>query len=73
MNLAETASTFNELLVTDAALAAASGSRERLMLLDQKLQNALVFFCNLRARFLFDRAFYTERARGIVLASGWTN
>ena len=66
MNLAETASTFNELLVTDAALAAASGSRERLMLLDQKLQNALVFFCNLRSRFIFDQAFYTERARGIV-------
>jgi oligoendopeptidase F len=66
MNLAETASTFNELRVTDAALAATSEPRERLMLLDQKLTNGLVFFCNLRARFLFDRAFYAERAAGLV-------
>jgi pepF/M3 family oligoendopeptidase len=66
MNLAETASTFNELRVTDAALARTSDPREQLMLLDQKLQNALVFFCNLRARFLFDRAFYAERAAGMV-------
>jgi len=66
MNLAETASTFNELCVTDAALHAASDPSERLMLLDQKLGNAYVFFCNLRARFLFDCAFYEERAGGMV-------
>lgn len=66
MNLAETASTFNELRVTDAALHATSDPRERLMLLDSKLTNGLVFFCNLRARFLFDRSFYAERAAGMV-------
>lgn len=66
MNLAETASIFNELRVTDAALESAEHPRERLMLLDQKLQNALVFFCNLRARYLFDHSFYTERADGMV-------
>jgi oligoendopeptidase F len=66
MNLAETASTFNELRVTDAALSRATDSGERLMLLDQKLQNAFVMFCNLRARFLFDCSFYTERAAGTV-------
>lgn len=66
MNLAETASIFNELRVTDAALASAREPRERLMLLDQKLANALVFFCNLRARYLFDASFYAERAQGTV-------
>jgi pepF/M3 family oligoendopeptidase len=66
MNLAETASTFNELRVTDAALKGTHDPRERLMLLDQKLQNAYVFFCNLRARFLFDCAFYRERKEGAV-------
>jgi pepF/M3 family oligoendopeptidase len=66
MNLAETASTFNELRVTDAALRGAADPRERLMLLDQKLQNAFVMFCNLRARYFFDCAFYTERAAGTV-------
>ncbi len=66
MTLAETASTFNELRVTDAALRRATDRQERLMLLDQKLQNAYLMFCNLRARFLFDCAFYTERSHGVV-------
>lgn len=66
MNLAETASIFNELLVTDAALAKTTEKDEKLMLLDQKLQNAYVLFCNLYARFLFDKAFYSERKRGLV-------
>lgn len=66
MNLAETASTFNELRVTDAALKASTDDGERLMLLDQKLQNGFTMFCNLRSRFLFDSAFYTERAKGVV-------
>ncbi len=66
MNLAETASTFNELRVTDAALKASTDKGERLMLLDQKLQNGFGMFCNLRSRFLFDSAFYTERAKGVV-------
>ncbi len=64
MNLAETASTFNELLVIDAALKQSGDTQERLMLLDQKMQSALTFFCNIRARFLFDMRFYERRAEG---------
>lgn len=66
MNLAETASIFNELRVTDAALAASSGSDEKLMLLDQKLQNAFVYFCNIHARYLFDSRFYEQRKGGLL-------
>ena len=66
MGLAETASTFNEMLVTDAALEKAESDEERLMLLDQKLMNGYTFFCNIHARFLFDVAFYRERANGTV-------
>jgi oligoendopeptidase F len=66
MTLAETASTFNELLVTDAAMNRSADEDERLMLLDQKLQNAHVLFCNLRARYLFDCNFYKEREKGLV-------
>ncbi|MFH1892114.1 MAG: M3 family oligoendopeptidase [Candidatus Zixiibacteriota bacterium] len=65
-NLAETASIFNELLVTDAAFKVAAGADEQLMLLDQKLQRAQVLFCNLYARFLFDKAFYAERKNGVI-------
>ncbi len=65
-NLAETASIFNELLVTDAAFNEAGDPDQKLMLLDQKLQRTHVMFCNLQARFIFDKAFYSERKNGIV-------
>lgn len=66
MTLAETASIFNELLVKDAALTKAGDRDEQLMLLDQKLQDAHTLFCNIYARFLFDKSFYTERKKGLV-------
>ncbi len=66
MNLAETASIFNELLVTDAALSQTSDEDERLMLLDLKLQRAHVMFCNIHARYIFDNNFYAERKKGAV-------
>lgn len=66
MTLAETASMFNELQVTDAALDAASDPQEKLMLLDQKLQNGYTDFCNIYARYLFDISFYKERNNGMV-------
>ncbi len=66
MTLAETASTFNELAVTDAAMEAASDPQEKLMLLDQKIANAYIMMCNIRARFIFDETFYAERKNGFV-------
>ncbi len=66
MNLAETASIFTETYVTNAALKQATDKDEKLMLLDQKLQGAYVLFCNIYSRYLFDCAFYAERAKGIV-------
>jgi oligoendopeptidase F len=66
MNLAETASTFNELLVTDAALKAADSDEEKLSLLDKKIQEGFTMFCNIRARYIFDTMFYKERKNGTV-------
>jgi pepF/M3 family oligoendopeptidase len=66
MNLAETASIFNELRVTDAALAASNDFDEKLMLADQKLANGLTFMSNIHARFIFDSRFYEERKAGQV-------
>lgn len=66
MTLAETASTFNELRVTDAALELTEDPQEKLMLLDQKIANGFVMLCNIRARFIFDDTFYAERKRGFV-------
>jgi len=66
INLGETASTFNEHLVTDAALEATVDRTEKLSLLDAKLQEGFVMFCNIRARYLFDSMFYEERKKGSV-------
>jgi pepF/M3 family oligoendopeptidase len=66
MTLAETASIFYELLVKDAALDKADDDNMRLMLLEQRLQDTFVLFCNLYARFIFDKAFYKERKSGLV-------
>ncbi len=64
--LAETASIFNELLVTDAALESCDDPQEKLMLLDQKLQQPYVFFTDIYCRYLFEVAFYQERKKGVV-------
>lgn len=66
MTLAETASIFAELLVTDAALQTVSDPHEKLMLLDQKLQQPYTMFCNIYCRYLFEDSFYTERKDGVV-------
>jgi len=66
LNLAETASTFNELLVADAAFEQASDDDTRLMLLDQKLLAAFAYMSNIYARYLFDLAFYARRREGVV-------
>jgi oligoendopeptidase F len=66
MTLAETASTFNEMLVTDAALDQVDDAAERLSLVDRKIQEHLAMFCNIRARYLFELMFYDERKRGPV-------
>jgi len=69
MNVAETASTFAELLVSDAALRAAGSDEERLRLLAEKAERAVAFFMNIHARFLFETRFYAERQKGLVSAA----
>lgn len=67
MNVAETASTFAELIVADANVQAAKTDAEKIVLLDAKMTNPIAMFLNIRARFLFEDAFYQERQKGIVL------
>ncbi len=66
LNVAEAASTFNELLVADAALDQADDTETKLMLLNQKLNNALAFMCNIHARYIFECSFYERRRAGVV-------
>ncbi|MDR0899273.1 MAG: M3 family oligoendopeptidase [Lactobacillaceae bacterium] len=68
MNVAETASTFAENVVNSANVAAATSDAEKIVLLDAKMENAVAMLMNIHARFLFEDAFYTERAKGLLTA-----
>ena len=67
MALAETASTFCETLIMDAALDAADGEQE-LTLLGNIGDEAVMMLMNLRSRFLFETAFFERRAEGPLTA-----
>lgn len=66
MNVAETASTFNEMVVSDASVKNASNAEEKLALLAEKVDSSVTFFMNIHCRFLFETSFYEERRRGPV-------
>jgi len=68
MNVAETASTFAETIVSDATIRAAADRESKLSLLDDKIQRAVAFLMNIDARFLFETRFYEERKQGVVPA-----
>jgi len=69
MGVAETASTFAEMIVADAAVKAAETKEEKIALLEDKIQRSVAFFMNIHSRFLFETRFYEERKKGIVPAS----
>ncbi|MGX7195783.1 M3 family oligoendopeptidase [Enterococcus olivae] len=66
MNVAETASTFAELIVADATLKEASTKEEKINLLDAKMQNAIAMFMNIHTRYIFENNFYQARQAGLV-------
>lgn len=66
MVMAETASTFSELIMLDAALEKAESNGERLFFLDEKLKRSVMNFMNIHSRFLFEEQFYEERKEGHV-------
>ncbi|AGX05602.1 MULTISPECIES: M3 family oligoendopeptidase [Bacillus] len=66
MNVAETASTFAEMIVADAAVKNAATEEEKLALLEDKIQRSVALLMNIHARFLFETSFYNERKNGMV-------
>ncbi|MFD1675461.1 M3 family oligoendopeptidase [Alicyclobacillus fodiniaquatilis] len=66
MNVAETASTFAEMIVADASVKEAANPVEQLGLLEDKVGRSVAMFMNIYARFLFETRFYEERKRGVV-------
>ncbi|WKA53956.1 M3 family oligoendopeptidase [Planococcus shixiaomingii] len=66
MNVAETASTFAEMVVSDAAVKNAAAKEEKIALLEDKIKRSIAFFINIHSRFLFETRFYKERKNGAV-------
>ncbi|MBM7837470.1 pepF/M3 family oligoendopeptidase [Alkalihalobacillus xiaoxiensis] len=66
MSIAETASTFAEMIVADALVDEADSEDVKQMLTENKLSRSLAFFMNIHSRFLFETRFYEERKAGMV-------
>jgi oligoendopeptidase F len=69
MNVAETASTFAELIVADATVLAAKTDQERISLLEDKIQRSVAFYMNIHARFIFEKRLYDNRQEGLIGAN----
>ncbi|MEH7343807.1 M3 family oligoendopeptidase [Bacillus sp. JJ1532] len=66
MNVAETASTLAEMIVSDAAVKKAQTKQEKIAMLEDKIQRTVALLMNIHARFLFETRFYEERKNGTV-------
>lgn len=73
MNVAETASTFAEMIVFDALVKGTVDKQEKLALLEEKVQRNVAFFMNIHARFLFETRFYELRKKGLLSAEEISN
>jgi oligoendopeptidase F len=71
MTLAESASTFAEMILTDGMLSAGSALSdvERLRLLDMETAHAAVYLTDIPVRYEFEKAFHEERQTGEVSVS----
>ncbi len=73
MNLAETASTFAEMIVSEAAMQQEKNPLRQLNFLDSKLKRAIIFLFNIHARFLFETRYYEQRKKGSLSAEELCN
>ena len=61
MPVAETASTFNECIVMNAAIAAADNKEELLLLIETQLQDVCQIICDIYSRFRFEAMVFENR------------
>ena len=61
MPVAETASTFNEVLTVSAAIDAAESDDEKLALIESQLSDACQIICDIYSRYLFESAVFAAR------------
>ena len=73
MPVAETASTFNENVVTNHAIANASSDEEKLALLEGQLSDVTQIICDIYSRFLFESRVIENRAENFMFADELCN
>ena len=67
MPVAETASTFNEALIMEAAISETEG-RERLVLIESQLQDVTQIICDIYSRYLFENDVFEKCKTGFLFA-----
>ncbi len=67
MPVAETASTFNEGIIMEAAIEAAEG-REKIALIESQLQDVTQIICDIYSRFLFESNVFEKSKAGFLFA-----
>lgn len=65
MPVAETASTFNEVVIMNAAIAEAEGEA-KMALLENQLQDTTQIICDIYSRYLFETAVFAERENSFL-------
>jgi oligoendopeptidase F len=68
MNVAETASTFAEQIISDALLSQAKTRERKLEILSGRIERSVAFMMNIHARFLFETQFYNTRKEKFLSA-----
>ena len=66
MPVAETASTFNECVINNAAIARAETREEKLALLESQLQDATQIICDIYSRFRFEAMVFENREQAFL-------
>ena len=68
MPLAETASTFNECIIMNAAIKAAASDDEKLALIESQLQDATQVICDIYSRYRFESMVFERRSEEFMNA-----
>ena len=69
MPVAETASTFNEVLVMNTAIAEAEDKNLKLALIESQLQDACQIICDIYSRYLFEASVFEHRPEEFMNAA----
>ncbi len=68
MPVAETASTFNENIIMNAAIAEEHDPKQKLILIEKQLQDVTQIICDIYSRFLFEREVFERRRNSFLFA-----